>query len=322
MEFQVVPFRGKYLDDAAELVTKRYKFLRELVSELPERYEHAESVSPLLQELANRSAGVAAIEGSRLVGFLTARVVSSFRGRRTAYCPEWAHAADPEDSREIYQEMYAAISADWISDKCCAHLITLFADDRAAIDAWFWEGFGLLAVDAVRDLSRAEKGVTDADIARAEPADVDALLRLGEALRDHLSSAPTFLVDTDNPDTRRSWENQIRNEDICIQLARQAGKPVAYMKVGPANPSACHIIQDDKTASVTGAFTDPDFRGRGVGTALLNSCVDWARLVGYERCAVDFEPMSIVGSRFWLRHFRPICLSVMRIVDERIHQPH
>lgn len=318
MEFQVVPFRGKHLDDAAELVTERYKLLRELVSELPERYEHAESVSSQLQELANLSPGVAAIEGSRLVGFLMARVISSFRGKRTAYCPEWAHAADPDDSREIYQEMYAAASADWISDKCCAHLITLLADDRAAIDAWFWEGFGLLAVDAIRDLSRAEGGATDTDITRAGPADVDALLRLGEALRHHLSSAPTSLGDTSDPDTRGSWENEIRNEEICIQLARQAGKPIAYMKVGPANPSACHIIQDDKTASVTGAFTDPDFRGRGVGTALLNSCVDWARLGGYERCAVDFEPMNVVGSRFWLRHFRPICLSVMRIVDERV----
>jgi GNAT superfamily N-acetyltransferase len=294
--------------------------LRELVSDLPERYEHSESVSSLLQELANHTTGVAAIEGSRLVGFLMARVIPSFRGKRTAYCPEWAHAADPDNSCEIYQEMYAAVSADWILDKCCAHLITLFSDDKAAIDAWFWEGFGLLAVDAIRDLSRAEGEATDTDITRAEPANVEALLRLDEALRHHLWSAPTFLGDTSNPDTRRSWENQIRNEEICIQLACQVGKRIAYMKVGPANPSACHIIRDDKTASVTGAFTDPDVRGRGVGTALLNSGVNWARLVGYERCAVDFEPMNVVGSRFWLRHFRPICLSVMRIVDEKVVQ--
>jgi len=71
-------------------------------------------------------------------------------------------------------------------------------------------------------------------------------------------------------------------------------------------------------AGVRRACTAPDFRGKGVGTALLNHCLAWARERGYTNCAVDFEPMNAEGSRFWLRHFRPVCYSVMRAVDEGV----
>jgi len=92
------------------------------------------------------------------------------------------------------------------------------------------------------------------------------------------------------------------------------------MKLGPANPSACHIIRDKNTTSVTGAFARVDARGKGIGTTLLNCALEWAQSVGYERCAVDFEPANIPGTRFWLRHFHPICYSLIRHVDEKIVQ--
>ena len=38
---------------------------------------------------------------------------------------------------------------------------------------------------------------------------------------------------------------------------------------------------------------------------------------GYVRCAVDFEPENVLGARFWLRAFQPVCYSLFRQVDER-----
>jgi GNAT superfamily N-acetyltransferase len=63
-------------------------------------------------------------------------------------------------------------------------------------------------------------------------------------------------------------------------------------------------------------------RNSGIGTALLKHSLDWARSAGYERCAVDFEPENISGARFWLRHFRPVCYSLVRHVDERVAWAH
>ncbi len=89
------------------------------------------------------------------------------------------------------------------------------------------------------------------------------------------------------------------------------------MQIGPANPEACTIIQDEKTASITMAFTKEGARGNGSATALLNRSLEWVRSRGYERCAVDFETMNVLAARFWPRWFEPVCYSLTRYVDER-----
>ena len=94
------------------------------------------------------------------------------------------------------------------------------------------------------------------------------------------------------------------------------------MGLGPANPRACHIIRDAKTTSITRAFTEARSRNGGIATALLNRSLEWARSEGYERCAVDFEPMNILAARFWTRHFRPVCYALARYVDDRVAWAH
>jgi hypothetical protein len=49
--------------------------------------------------------------------------------------------------------------------------------------------------------------------------------------------------------------------------------------------------------------------------------IGWVWEHGHERCAVDFEPMNVLGARFWLRHFQPFCYSMQRVVDDRLVPP-
>ena len=44
----------------------------------------------------------------------------------------------------------------------------------------------------------------------------------------------------------------------------------------------------------------------------------WARDEGYQRCSVDFETMNTLAAHFWPRHFRPVCYSLGRVVNEHI----
>ena len=90
------------------------------------------------------------------------------------------------------------------------------------------------------------------------------------------------------------------------------------MVIGPANADACAVIQDDKTASITMAFTRESVRNKGVAMALLNRSLEWSCSQGYERCAVDFETMNFLASRFWCKWFEPVCYSLVRCIDERV----
>lgn len=315
----IIPFREEHLEDAASLVSKRYQRLYELEPHLPHSYSEVSNLLPLLQNILKVTGiGVVAIRGNRLVGFLTGWHMPSFRGKRSTYSPEWANAADLEDSARIYKEMYSHLAAAWVADKYVAHYISLFPNDVDALKAWHWMGFGMISVDALRGLDSIQDNDANVTIRRAGLQDIEQVMELHEDLWQYHKEAPIFLL-AEKRD-RSYYEEWLRNPDKVVWLAYGEQEPVAFMRLGPADDDVCTIIVDEKTTSIYGAFTKEKVRREGIATALLDHALKSARDSGYERCAVSFEPMNSVGSRFWLKYFKPVCFSVVRYVDDRLMQ--
>lgn len=313
---EITDFTEKHLADAAALVAARYRALRQQMPLAPARYENVDVLCPLLERLTSAAPGVVALHNGRLVGFLAAWL-SQWRGYNTTYSPEWGNGADLDQAGRIYQAMYISLAARWIAEKHFVHTLTVLAHDRLGIEGWQWLGFGYFVIDAIRSLAPARGTPTDVEIRRASLADLDAAVCLERGLWRYLASAPTFLVqeDEDRVETMRSW---LGDTDKALWLAHRAGQPLAYMRFEGGNEDACTVIRDEGTASITGAFTVESARGDGIATALLNRGLVWAQDAGYVRCSVDFEAMNVLGTRFWLRHFQPICYSLYRHVNETV----
>ncbi|RPH75570.1 hypothetical protein EHM76_01345, partial [bacterium] len=178
---ETTPLREAHLEEAAALFARAYKEQRALTPDLPSRHEQPEHLLARLKWLLDHHPGVAAVEGGRLVGYLSGIALEEFKGEHPGvYCPEWAHAARGEDRRGIYQQMYNHLSRSWVADGRYNQAITILAGDAEARDLWFWNGFGLLVVDAVRPLNRIEDGVAPAGftIKAAGRDDLDAILDL------------------------------------------------------------------------------------------------------------------------------------------------
>lgn len=318
MALHVVPLTHDHVSAAANLMARRYRRLRGTIPQLPARYGDEAVLTPMLETMVGCAAGVAAMEGERLAGFIAGVAIPEFKGRRAVLSPEWANAAIPAGdgggSRAIYERMYTAVADAWAAAGCSCHLIGQFPDDAGALDGWFHQGFGLLCIDAVRDLRPPDASPAEVEVRAAGPADAPALAALARGLADHLRAAPVFLDGC--PDDESAWAPQLVDAERVLYVAIASGVPVAYMRIGPANDDACGIIVDEGTASITGAFAIPDVRRRGVATALLRACLAWAAERGYVRCAVDWESANIEGNRFWRQHFSPVCYSLMRCVDE------
>jgi GNAT superfamily N-acetyltransferase len=312
----IIPLQAEHLADAAALASRRYRRLRETVSVMPPRYENPWAVLPLLSELAGSAPGVAALRGGQLAGFLSGYLLPAFRGQPAAYSPEWANAAEGADARRIYEAMYAALAARWVADGYLAHVIGTLAHESELVEMWHWLGFGMLAADAVRDLSPPSGPTPEVEIRRAGSQDAAICTALEAALRHHLASSPTYL--SIEEDDNSSYVRWLADPAHALWLAYQDGEAVAYLRIEPANEDACTLIQDPGTASITGAYTMPHVRGTGIGSTLVDRALAWARAEGYARCAVDFEPMNVLAARFWLRHFQPVCYALARQIDERI----
>jgi ribosomal protein S18 acetylase RimI-like enzyme len=316
---KVSTLKEEHLDDAALLVSKRYRRLYEQEPHLPNSYAEVNNLLPLLRKILNASGtGVAAIRGVQLVGFLTGWQMPSFRGRRSTYSPEWANAADMEDSPRIYEEMYSHLAGAWVADKYVAHYISLLPNDVNALMAWHWMGFGMISIDAIRGLDSIPSYDENVQIRRAELQELEQVIELHEALWQYAKGTPIFLL-SEKKD-RSYYEEWLRNPDKVTWLAYWKEEPVAFMRLGPADTDACTIIFDEKTTSIYSAFTKKKVRREGIATALLDHALKSARASGYERCAVNFEPMNLIGARFWLKYFNPICFSVVRHIDQRVTQ--
>lgn len=315
--FKIIPLTEEHLEDAALLVSISYQRLRVLEPHLPHRYSEVSNILPLLRNILKvTETGVAAIRGSQLVGFLTGWQMPAFRGKRSVYSPEWANAADLEDSAHIYEEMYSHLGAAWVADRYIAHYISLFPKDVNTLKAWNWMGFGMFAIDAIRGLEPIQGDVVEVRIRRAELSDLEQVMELQESLWQYMKASPIFLL-SEKKD-QAYYEEWLGNPEKVVWLAYSNDEPVAFMRLGPADDDVCTIIYDEKTTSIYAAFTKEKVRSEGIATALLDHALNAARDLGFERCAVPFEPMNLLGSRFWLKHFKPVCYSILRIVDDRL----
>lgn len=317
---RLVELDRNHLAAAAALFLAGLERLRQRVPLLPQDREPA-VVKRLEKLLLSSFPGVAAILGETLVGYLIGLPIESLRGvHRGIYSPEWAHGSGGPDRPSVYRAMYRHMSQIWVSAGCFAHSVTLLEGDGEARDTWLWSGFGPLVTDAVRSMDPVPSVAPDLDVRRAGPSDLDAIWTLENCLHRHLASPPIFmpLLQMDSPE---AWRKRLKEASRPAWLAVKEGQAVGYLKAENRRAGA-DLVFDEDTLAVDGAYTEEQYRGRGVGTALLDTALTWGRESGFRRCSVDFECFNDQGREFWLRHFTPVGLTLIRHVDPRIAWAH
>jgi GNAT superfamily N-acetyltransferase len=327
---RIVPFEARHVDAAAELFTAAYRKVRFGSSLLPERHEDPTRARQFLADVANGSVfnfdsapSVAALEGDRLVGFLASFVLPEFFGDRPGViCPIWANAATGENRHEAYQWMYAEASTEWIRRGYLAHAIQLFPSDLVVSDLFFRAGFGMQVVDALRPIDGLDVTPTGSEITirQATRDDLPSIVAMADGLVDYLMAGPILLPGLHRA-TVESYGKWQERRDAIFWLAEHNGEPIAYLRSEPPTPDVSFLVHDPGTLSISGAWTYPDWRSRGVATMILAEILRWGEAHGYVRCSVDFESANIYGSRLWLGHFEPVTYSLLRKVDERVLTP-
>jgi GNAT superfamily N-acetyltransferase len=314
----IVTLEPEHAAAAAALVTAGVRRLREAIPVLPGAWADDAVVAPLIRTLAERGNGAALLVDGELAGFQAATLIDG-HGGRWAYTPDVGHAtrtaADggAHDADRTIEACYAALADRWVREACVEHVVTVLADDTAAIAAFGRLGFAPHVVDLVRDLSPIDRvEIPDGfEVRRAYPADAPAMLDLHGGLVRHLRASPVFLQ-IPGAFALELQRRRLEDPATATFLALHEDRPVAFLRIGPSADDVATIVRAPGTASITGAFTVSAHRGGGVASALLDAAVEWARESGYARCGVDHEAANGEASRFWARHAAPVALSLAR----------
>ena len=228
------------------------------------------------------------------------------RGRHT-----WSALGDHFAAEaELYRDLYAVAGAAWLEQGATSHYVVVPAVDDV-FTAWVSAAFAVEQVHAERSLDdvsepRPPDGFT---IRQGGLDDLDAAARLAPIITEHQVEAPVW-SGLERPTDERFRENM--REALADPAAtwflaeRGDGEPLGGLLLwaDPGEPISLDV-----------AMTFPEARGLGVGVALTDHALWWAREQGHERIKADWRIANLLASRFWPRRgFEPTAYRMVRYV--------
>ncbi len=317
MHLQIIPMQS---DDVPTSINLFIQELDELMAQVPELQLKSPNRALLLSDfnalLATTQALVALRDGE-IVGYLGWNIFERFRGlsRRTAYSPEWAHAAPGAHKFVIYKELYTAASQIWFNLACQSFVLTLLANDTRHNSFWYENGFGLLVVDAVRTISTIGDNISaNSSIRKAALADLELIENLDQEHWQYYSQPPTLMV----PHAPRSKEQLaaiISCSQSSIWTATCGNLLCGMMSFEAESEGATMLVNPDTNIAISSAYVRPTFRRRNLAVAILQAALQYYSRLGFQTCSVNFESVNPLAAAFWLKYFRPVCHSVMRVPE-------
>lgn len=314
---EIIPLETAHLQPAARMFVDKLRGLREIAPALPETMMDPEQAAARLEKRLQAGDALAAVANGRLLGYLSWFIVPNFRDteRTGAFCPEWGHGAVVEDAARVYRGLYRAAAQRWQAAGCGVHTLTLLAHEEAAREVWFWNGFGLGVVDAIRWTEPLAVGAPRGlALRRAGAGDARILAEIETEHWRHYA-APPVLMSAGAPNTEAEFAALLADKNFHAWLALEGETAAAYLRLQSRSDGAASIVAAEDAIAITGAFTRPAYRGRKAAAALLAVALEDARARGFRRMSVDFESFNPEAAAFWPRYFTPVCFSVMRIPE-------
>ncbi len=178
-------------------------------------------------------------------------------------------------------------------------------------------GFGLRCLDAIRPMELIDckpcAGYVFVELPKAEYYLVYPLYL---ALYRHYCKSPFFI--NRKPETQEAFVISSMQEEARYFVAEQNGKICAFLRISASGEPFAATGRIYR--HITGAYCQPEHRGKGVYQNLLNFTIAALKEEGYTRLGVNFESFNPTGRGFWLKYFTAYTNSVVRRIDERIIQ--
>jgi len=273
-------------------------------------------IAGFLSKKVHEGAAIVVKSDGRLLGYL-AYDEFPFHEEKSVFSPSIAHAAIDEHKEEAYLSLYECISKEWVGRDVFNHMWTIFFNDDKLRSILFDLGFGSYVVDAFACANDVVAGNSFHRIRKAELSDIEILSNLAEESREYYSSAPLFLKRG-----RYSIDaiaEVISNSNIFI--AYEGDNPVGFINVSVSTMDNIIELSSINSGLIDeiGVYVKPEYRGKGLGKALLKCVFDHCRSLGIESIHVDFETANLFANKFWRKHFDPMLLSLRRTVNKDIN---
>lgn len=312
---KIVDFAAAHVPEAEALALAAYEEERLAVPILPEK-----AASLDLACFAENRLGAAAFEDGRMVGFLCAGepFENAFHstGARGVFSPMGASAAAGEARERVYAALYQHAAHKWVKAGAVSHGICLYAHDQAAQRQFYYCGFGLRTMDAIRlaePLGCPAPGGWE--YRELLPEEFSLAYPLNQEMYRSFRRSPFFMARVPPRDCGEFCRELAGGGERCF-AARSGGRICAYLSLGVSGET--FVSTGPGYLHVSGACCAEEFRGSGVFAGLLDHVLRVMAAEGFARLGTDFESINPAARGFWQKHFSVYTHGVVRRIDEGI----
>lgn len=311
-------FNSNHIEQAARLALEEYNEEQTRVQILPKEDYH-DLFCDMISKMINHNLGVAAIENNKVKGFMTCYEPwnNHFGTTMGTFSPIHAHGTIKENRKRIYSLLYQEAAKRWVNESVLSHAIALYAHDDETIKSFFWNGFGLRCIDAIR----AVEPIICDDISSCafcelkDNYNLSGIVKLKNKLINHLRNTPMFMPFIPNITLDLIKKEKARRNSRYF-VAKDIDKIIGFIEIMDSGENfACDTYD---MANICGAYLLPEYRSKDIYIKLLSFLMDTLVSEGVVRCGVDYESFNPTASGFWQKYFIPYTYSVARRIDERI----
>lgn len=157
---------------------------------------------------------------------------------------------------------------------------------------------------------------THLEMDRAREGDLSEVIHLWEQLMDehaefdeHFRRRPLARLYL-----RHSFSSQLNQPDYVLLVVRWKRKPVGFLS---AQILRAPLFQESRLGQVVDLYVQPEWRGQGVGKALVNCVMEWFRAMQIEQVDLNVAVRNDRGVSFWEREgFQPY----LRVVSKQMSE--
>ncbi|PEL08146.1 GNAT family N-acetyltransferase [Bacillus sp. AFS017336] len=319
-----IAFENRHLDEAASLLANRHMYDRNMNPELSPKFEGTETAKKAIEVLFNEknSFGVAAINDSKLVGYMIGSIHTDKNRERHTWVKYAGMAIAESESTELYRELYAEFARKMVENGSFNHYVMVPSGNKSALDAWLHLGFAYEQVHAIRDLSvSTDRVFSDVQIRVSNNEDEKRIRELATVIMEHQAKSPVFAPGfiEEREDYQEGYAELINDETATLWLALYQNEIVGFQVFESAEASDENLLTPESCISLVVGATVESSRGKGVSTALLDHGLTFAKKEGYQFCETDWRITNLESSRFWSKNgFKPIAYRLVRKIDPRI----
>lgn len=142
--------------------------------------------------------------------------------------------------------------------------------------------------------------VPDYSLRRADLDDVGALVALSVAIQGlHHQHQPTVFLPADPEASEAGLRKWLGEDGELCWLAERGGRALGYLTAREARQAGDRLVRELRAFHVSQVVVDPEFRGRGVGRALMEAALAHAREEGFETAQLNVWAFNATAAAFF-----------------------